>query len=293
MRESIFDFTMSLQDANYLFLIGESKYVLFILDYKLVSLTDRRDFSISSSLRERDDTGNVEYNNIIEYCDNDERCLKQTLYSGYFEYANIFGLYEESPSQTIVMKIISESIFADVLKIKGYEYYGFVSNKNRFIMRGMRTGFYFIAEYHDYHQVYFPKITESSQKLTVPVDIGPNMIIKPASFGFGNILGNNLFRDSQYRNIFPSAKVDGVRQYGEISISSRDHTFNISRIRILAAKSNLMEVVHRAVTITYKPSSAIFLSLDDYTSNFDIILNITIAKIDGIVSDTMNFKIRT
>ncbi len=140
MRSTIFNFRMNLEDANYLYLISDSIFPIISFNYQNKLIVDRKDYSIKSQIRLLSDSGVPQYNDIYEYCGDDENCLVQTLFYGYFGHIAMVSFDIESGDGYKPEFLLDDSEYIDILKVKGYEFYGFVSNKNKFLIRGFNSG---------------------------------------------------------------------------------------------------------------------------------------------------------
>ena len=138
MQSIIFDFTIVLQSENAPVLIADSHFVVISAYFDVVRIADMKDYALSSQVRGRASSGNVQYQGIVEYCGEDKFCLRQTLYAGVFADINMVNFDIESGDGYQPKYLLLDTTLPWLMHIHNYTFYDLVHNASKFLLRPSR-----------------------------------------------------------------------------------------------------------------------------------------------------------
>lgn len=289
MQSTIFDFRLNLEDANILFLIEDSLYEdIVVAEFKNKQVVDRVDFAIKSYVRMRDNSGQIQNLDIYDFCSNDKDCLRQTLYFGVYGYISLFNFDIENGDSYKPKFLLRDSKFIDVLKIKGYEYYGFLSNISKFLVRNYSV----------------PRVISVGgilSKYDIPFDVSStaqfqgqllerrNPLLEPSHHGFGGDEYMYVLNDSSMYPIISTDYASRSYIWAEINREFWDTTYNVFIIRPLVYEDVLDDfVASHFMSLDYKVYDK--SDAEDMVSIFGIMLHIQ-GDIEPLYSSAIYFKI--
>jgi hypothetical protein len=137
MQSTVFDFTVRLSSSDNLRFIRDSVFIFIEYDAIICSISDRKDFSLSSQfslLASGQDASS--YLSFSDYCDeNIDECGTQEAYRGVFLWTMLFDLSIDIRAIKPEY-LMRDSVFIDVLKLRGYEDWGYLSLDTYRAVRG-------------------------------------------------------------------------------------------------------------------------------------------------------------
>lgn len=134
MQSTVLDFKFILRDIEEEFYLEDYKMKHIMFNYRMcIVSSSEKDFSIVSGIRVNNDSSS-EFDSIDEYCG---KCKYRYYINGVQWYMSIFMFHDDSSTISAPVEVlIRDSNFDDIL-IGRMVYYGiFLSNHQRFIIRG-------------------------------------------------------------------------------------------------------------------------------------------------------------
>ena len=287
MNSTVFDFTIRLEDSNILKLITDSVFFFFEMDYTVVEIVDRVDYSIVSQFSElANGQLSTEYATMDDYC-NMNQCYKMRAYKGVFLYSRLFYLNLQEIYGYKPEFIIRGSIYPGILKLRGYENWGYLSLYIYRLVRGFIGRDIITLDFYDkllpkiedsvkfYHNVDYEYYTIEIPDLDSSISISPDAeLVKIYGFVFIEIIENTRRKK--------------INIFSEINASSDDLYSPIMEFHNTTDIRNLDDVVFKFVDIQFIIDSYI-ITLNGFVSSFGIILG-RFNTVDTFVSNSIYFE---
>jgi hypothetical protein len=287
MNATVFDFTLILDDTNKQVYLYDYKLICFSFDFRTKILSDRRDFSVVSQFAMLSDgQENSNYTSLVEYCNDDKECLRQTIYGGIFWYFNIFDIDKESLPDYKPEFLLRDSRFYGILKIQGYEKWGYLTLD---IYRAVRCEPFF-----DIIEFVFNKF-----EATLSVS-GTGFLIKGDEESpiktIGGIsrlsmsVGLSMIKKSLFRGIIENRNSRKISIFAEINYEFFDYYSENIYFISNTDTIDLDSIIKNVWNISVRNFSHI--DTEGFVSNFDIILSIDGKKIGDFYSNYIYFETR-
>ncbi len=274
MRGTVYDFSFNLVNTDITKDLKDSILICIEFDFKTNIVTDRKDLSIVSNIRLR---GNeeIQYGSVEEYCELQPCPVSQRVYSGYFGYFSIFDFDFRDSVEYAPEFLIRETTeasqypYINILKMKGLEYYGFLSNVTIFILRGsmypdlLKDVSLLELTFVNSSLCNTGFSTDKEKDIRYPVLSQDSIRMLPSP---GTFLGDNT-----YRRIISTSSGDSIFKYSEKNETTLDLSFSFCTVSIRVFSVELYESTCKFLSGTYTLRTQYDVTLNDVF--FGIILH--------------------
>jgi hypothetical protein len=287
MNSTIFDFRIALEDGNILKYITESIYIGIESDSRVILVSDVKDFAIKSqfSLLANGQAASS-YLTIGEYCSDSKECLIQTLYSGFYGFTYMFYLDKTNLSTYKPEFIIRGSIYLSVLKLRGYEDWGYLTLEAFRAVRSEPYNSLIIADHINSRPFY--RNLDSVFRLNIIDSLIPSYIDNDSA-DYGGESSFAILAELPYVGIIENSIRREVKLFSEMNKAFDDEYMSSMRLTILTDSFVYNDASFPIASVDSYVYSTVVLS--DFIANSAIIPTIPDRFLENFNSKEIYFEI--